>query len=232
MLNLNNNKVIGINNGIDYGILLKYPLNDFRIKGYKIIKELGNGGFGKVNKVFNIFDNKYYAMKEILLQGKTIEEINNIKIEANILSKFNCNNIVKYYDSFQDKDKYYILMEYCDGKNLKDYIEEYRKNNTSIEENIIYNIVKQICIGIKIIHEKEIVHRDIKPENIFMNNKMEIKIGDFGISKQLNLNTTQITNKKFGSIEYMAPEIFKKGIYNTKSDMYSLGCIIILKINK
>ena len=63
ILNLNNNKVIGINKGINYGILLKYPLNDFRIKGYKIIKELGNGGFGKVNKVFNIFDNKYYAMK-------------------------------------------------------------------------------------------------------------------------------------------------------------------------
>ena len=226
ILNLNNNKVIGINNGIDYGILLKYPLNDFRIKGYKIIKELGNGGFGKVNKVFSIFDNKYYAMKEILLQGKTIEEINNIKIEANILSKFNCNNIVKYYDSFQDKDKYYILMEYCDGKNLKDYIKE---NTESIEENIIYNIIKQICIGIKKIHEMKIVHRDIKPENIFMNNKMEIKIGDFGISKQFNQNKEYTkTLIKAGSIEYMAPEIIKDGIYNKKSDMFSLGCIIFI----
>ena len=226
ILNLTTNKVIGIHKGIGYGLLLKYPLNDFRKKGYKIIKELGNGGFGKVNKVLSKFDNKYYAMKEILLQGKTLDEINNIKKEANTLSKFDCDNIVKYYDSFKDKDKYYILMEYCDGQNLKDYIEECKKNDILIEENIIYNIIKQICLGIKKIHEMNIVHRDIKPENIFINKNKEIKIGDFGISKQLNLNKTQKTNKKFGSVEYMAPEIFKNGLYNTKSDIYSLGCII------
>ena len=148
ILNLTTNKVVGIHKGKGYGILLKYPINNFGEEKYKIIKELGSGGFGKVYKVFNKFDNKYYAMKEISLKGKT-EEINNIKIEANNLSKFDCKNIVKFYDSFQDKDKYYILMEYCDGKNLKDYIEEFRKNNTSIEENIIYNIIKQICMDIK-----------------------------------------------------------------------------------
>ena len=71
-----------------------------------------------------------------------------------------------------------------------------------------------------------IVHRDIKPENIFMNDNMEIKIGDFGISKQLNLYTTQITNKKQGSLYYTAPEILEEGLYNTKSDMWSLGCLI------
>ena len=107
-------------------------------------------------------------------------------------------------------------MEYCDNKNLKDYIEEYKNNNNLIEENIIYNIIKQICIGIKKIHEMKIVHRDLKPENIFINKKMEIKIGDFGISKQLNIYTTQITNNKAGCIYYMAPEIIEKGIYNIK----------------
>ena len=126
ILNLINNKVIGINIGLGYGILLKYPLNNFKKSGYKIIKELGSGGNGKVNKVFSKFDNKYYAMKEILLQGKNEKAINNLKKEANILSKFDCKNIVKYYDSFQDKDKFYILMEYCDGKNLKDFLDEYK----------------------------------------------------------------------------------------------------------
>ena len=72
----------------------------------------------------------------------------------------------------------------------------------------------------------KIVHRDIKPENIFINDNMEIKIGDFGISKQLNLYSTQITNKREGSLYYTAPEILEKGIYNTKSDILSLGCII------
>ena len=95
ILNLKNNKIIGIHNN-NYGILLKYPLIDFKRKGYKIIKELGHGGFGKVNKILNILDNKYYAIKEILLQNESEITINNIKKEANILSKFDCNNIVKY----------------------------------------------------------------------------------------------------------------------------------------
>ena len=94
ILNLKNNKVIGIGNHsardkrYGKGIFLKYPLNDFRKKGFKIIKELGQGGFGKVNKIFSKLDNKYFAMKEIPLKGETEEKINNIKREANILLTF------------------------------------------------------------------------------------------------------------------------------------------------
>ena len=95
--------------------------------------------------------------------------VENIKNEADILSKFNCDNIVKYYDSFEDKDKFYILMEYCDGQNLKDFIDNSKE---LIEENILYNIIKQMCVGIKEIHDKNIIHRDLKPENIFMIEKM------------------------------------------------------------
>jgi len=91
----------------------------------------------------------------------------------------------------------------------------------------LYKIIKQICIGIKEIHDKNIIHRDIKPENIFINEKIDIKIGDFGISKQLNSNKEYTkTIKQAGSIYYMAPEILMKGICNEKADMYSLGCII------
>ena len=232
ILNLKNNKVIGIGNHstrdkrYGKGIFLKYPLNDFRKKGFKIIKELGQGGFGKVNKIFSKLDNKYFAMKEIPLKGETEEKINNIKREANILSKFNSNLIVKYYDSYEEEENFYILMEYCDRKNLKDFLDEYKKKDILLEENIICNIIKQICLGIKNIHEKKIVHRDLKPENIFMNENMEIKIGDFGIAKQLSSYSTQINKNKGGSLYYTAPEIFDKGLYNIKSDMWSLGCIL------
>ena len=72
----------------------------------------------------------------------------------------------------------------------------------------------------------KIIHRDLKPENIFMNENMNIKIGDFGISKQLNREYTSTINKA-GTLEYTAPEIMNdEGIYNEKSDMWSLGCII------
>ena len=82
---------------------------------HKIIKELGKGAFGKVNLVLNNLDNKYYALKEIIIKEKNI----NIENEINNISKFNCKNIVKYYNSYKENDKYYILMEYCDGQNLK-----------------------------------------------------------------------------------------------------------------
>ena len=178
----------------------------------------------KLIQYLNNLDNKYYALKEIEI--KKVDNINILKNEINILSKFNNNNnIIKYYDSYKDNGKYYILMEYCDGNNLKDFINKYIKNNELIEENIIYNIIKQICIGIKEIHKMKIIHRDLKPENIFINKNMEIKIGDFGISKQLNKENI-ITNIKFGTLDYIAPEIILDGKYNEKSDIWSLGCIL------
>ena len=119
---------------------------------YKMIEKLGEGVYGKVIKVKNESNNKFYAVKEIFIKNKLKDEIEIIQNEANILSKFNSKNIVKYYDSYKDKDKFYILMEYCTGKNLRDFISE---NKALIEENILYNIIKQICIGLKEIHQKK-----------------------------------------------------------------------------
>ena len=77
---------------------------------YKIIKEIGKGGFGKVNQVLNKSDNKYYAIKEISIKGETEEKIKSFENEANILSKFNCNNLVKYYDSSKDNIINHIIL--------------------------------------------------------------------------------------------------------------------------
>jgi len=246
ILNLQNNKVIGIHNqnSIKYniGTLLNLPIIDFinknfmeeekdliiiNNKNFKIIKKLGEGGFGKVIQVLNKSDNKYYAIKQIPIKEEKEEKIEEILNEAKILSKFNCNNIVKYYDCYKDNNNIYILIEYCKEGNLKSFIKKYIDNNTLIEEKIISNIIKQICIGIKEIHNKKIVHRDLKPENIFINDNMNIKIGDFGISKQLNsYQTHALTKNKTMSEYYVSPEISIKGIYNEKADIYSLGCII------
>ena len=194
---------------------------------YLFIKELGEGGFGKVYHVINALDEKNYAIKEFSIKNETEDSINDIQNEAEILSKFNSDNIVKYYDSFKDEDKFYILMEYCDGKNLKSFLNEYKEKNQLIEENIISNIIRQICLGMIIIHDNNIVHRDLKPENIFINNKMDIKIGDFGISRQLDsFKKYAITIKRAGTYDYMAPEIIYEGIYNEKADIWSLGCLI------
>ena len=101
-------------------------------------------------------------------------------------------------------------MEYCKGDNLRNFIDKYMNNNLLIEEYILYKIIKQICLGIKEIHEKKIVHRDLKPENIFID----------------SYKTYALTIKKTGTDYYISPEILYKGIYNEKSDIWSLGCII------
>ena len=200
---------------------------DFKSEKFQIISKLGKGGFGTVYLVVNKKDNKSYAMKEFSIENETKEKIDFIEKEAEILSKFESRYIVKYYDCERVNNKFYILMEYCDGINLKEFIEEYRAKNELIHQNILNKIIKQICLGIKVIHSKNIIHRDLKPENIFMNSKKEIKIGDFGISKQLDsYKKYTMTVNKAGTQDYTSPEIIRKGIYNYKTDIYSLGCII------
>ena len=151
---------------------------------YEIINTLGQGGFGKVIQVKNKSNNKYYAIKEIIINNEMKDKIEDIKKEAEILSKFDCRNIVKYYDSFKINNKFYIVMEYCEGQTLKDFININIKNNELMEGKILCDIIKQISKGIKEMHDKNIIHRDIKPENIFINDNMDIKIGNFGILKQ------------------------------------------------
>ena len=155
------------------------------------------------------------------------DKIKDIKKEADILSKLDFKNIVKFYDSYLDKDKFYILMEYYVGLSLKDFLILCTRNDEIIEKALLYNIIKQICICIKEINNKNIIHGNLKPENIFINENMEIKIGDFDISKNFNpIRENTKTLKKSGAIYYIAPEIISKGVYNEKSDLYSLGCII------
>jgi len=240
ILTLKNNKIIGIHKcsmNYNIGTLLNIPLKEFinkmekqiisiNNKDYRIIKELGKGGFGNVYQVLNKLDNKYYAIKVIPIKDETNNNIESFEKEAEILSKFNCDNIVKYYDSSKDNNNIYILMEFCDGDNLRNFINKHINDNLLIEENILKSIIKQISTSIKEIHDKKIIHRDLKSENIFINKNMKIKIGDFGISKQLDSYKTQITKNKAGTNYYASPEILNKGLYNEKSDIWSLGCII------
>ena len=115
-------------------------------------------------------------------------------------------------------------MEFCEGSDLNKLINEYKKRNEPIKEELIYNIVLQICGGIKVIHKHNLIHRDLKPSNIMRNND-RIKIGDFGISKKLDTKSGY-AKTSVGTFNYMAPEILKGEKYNSKVDIWALGCII------
>ena len=198
-----------------------------KLSQYENKGNLGSGNYGNVYKVLNKKDNKYYALKEI----SDFDE--NTKNEINILSHINHPNIIKYYESFiqnensfSQKEKLYIVMEYCEKGDLRQLIKDYKDKNKKISQKKIILIILDICEGLKEIHRNNIIHRDLKPENIFISKNFKIKIGDFGISKKFQ-NPNQYAKTQKGTINYMAPEMIKENPkYNNKVDIWALGCII------
>ena len=170
------------------------------MKKYQKLDKIGQGNFSTVFKVLNKDDNKVYVLKEILLSKLSENEIKLMLNESRILSNINNNHIVKYYESFQINNTINIIMEFCEGFDLKKFI-------------------------LKEIHNKNLIHRDLKPDNLFLGKNNSIKIGDFGISKQLNKNN-KYAKTAIGTDNYMAPELISGKKYNNKVDIWALGCIV------
>ena len=210
---------------------------DFR-KQLNEENKIGQGAFGIVYKIHKA--DKDYAIKAINLQKVDDEKVKDIEKEANILTKINHENIVKFYKSFKINKSYYIVMEYCKYSDLDNFIENIKNERKEkekeilIDKTVIYSIILDICLGIKEIHKENIIHRDLKPENIFIDKDYKIKIGDFGIAKELGGTIHHTIN--MGTLNYMAPEIInlntlgdnkkEKIEYDNKVDIWSLGCII------
>ena len=115
-----------------------------------------------------------------------------------------------------------IVTEYCTHGDLGKYL---RKRTGLINESIILNIFIQICFGLKYMHDRRILHRDIKTDNIFLNENLEVRIGDLGIAKSL---TEQIDYAKsiIGTPYYLSPELLNGIPYNEKNDIWALGCLL------
>ena len=186
-------------------------------------EKIENGRFGMVYKLQK--DDKYYALKQILISNLTKEEINNMKKEVDILMSLDNEYIVKYYCSFLEKDYFNILMGYTGKTNLKQFINSYKNKGSFIEEEKIKNIIVQICLALKEIHKSNLIHRDLTPENIYIDENKKIKIADFDVSKSLSQNNNYAKTIT-GKSQYFAPEILKRKKYNNKVDIYSFGCII------
>ena len=190
-------------------------------KNFKIIKKLGEGGFGEVYLIEK--ENKLYALKKTK-HALNEEEMNQYNKIISILKNINSIYVTKYYYTFTEKNSFNIIMEFSGEKNLKQFIDSYREKDQLIEEYIISLIIKQIYEGIKEIHKNKLIHRDLTPDNIFIDENYRIKIGDFGISKILETN--KYAKSIIGKYKYFAPEIEMGEKYNNKIDIYSFGCII------
>lgn len=194
------------------------------IKDYKILERLGIGAFGTVYKVQKLSNNNLYVIKQVPLFGLSPEQINDVKLEAKILSSVKSIYIVRYFDSFEENSYLNIVMEYCNGGDLSQFIEKNKQINLPLKEDLIWSMFLKITIGLATLHKSKILHRDLKALNIFLTKDLDIKIGDFGVAKILT--QTGFAKTVIGTPYYLSPELCDELPYNDKSDVWALGCIL------
>ncbi|KAG8219144.1 kinase-like domain-containing protein [Butyriboletus roseoflavus] len=158
----------------------------------------------------------------------------------NILKDLDHEHIVRYHDRYVDRDAgiLYILMEYCGGGDLSGVIKQAQKHNRPVPEDTIWSYFMQILLALQHCHHPpnhcsdldgkerrpQILHRDLKPDNVFLDENNSVKLGDFGLSKALP--QASFANTYVGTPYYMSPELMQEKAYDSKSDIWSLGCLI------
>lgn len=197
-----------------------------KIKNFQILKLIGKGSYASVYKVERISDKNIYAMK--VMNGNELHK-NKEKLgllnEINILSKNSNPYLLKFYEVFIEKNNFHIIMEYAAKKDLKSFL-SYRKSiNRPLSEKTINHFIYQICHGVKYLHDHNVIHRDLKPANIMVDSNLNLKIGDFGISK-IFTDQNKFAVTQIGSPLYMSPEALGEGKYYHKTDIWAIGCIL------
>ena len=190
---------------------------------YEIIKTIGEGGMANVYLAKDIILDRNVAIKVLRGDLATDEKfVRRFQREALSASSLTHPNIVEIYDVGEDDGDYYIVMEYVDGKNLKQLLKK-RGKLTSAE---VVDIMLQITSAMGVAHEALIIHRDLKPQNILIKDDGEVKITDFGIAMALNATQLTQTNSAMGSVHYFPPEQANGKGSSLKSDVYSLGIML------
>jgi len=198
-----------------------YPKTN--ISFYKIGRIIGRGAFGKVNLALHILSGYLVAMKSFN-KNKLQIPLYKIKNEIKIMQKLRYNkNIVKLLEFFENEKYYFIIMENVIGGNLFTSINKMGY----LPESLSKKIFKQLIETIKYIHSKGIVHRDIKPDNILLNLNNEIKLCDFGVSKEIKKGI--LIKDICGTPAFIAPEILLNKPYNPyMTDIWSCGIVLYL----
>eukprot|EP00762_Andalucia_godoyi_P006801 ANDGO_00910.mRNA.1 putative serine/threonine-protein kinase nek3 len=193
------------------------------LSDFEILREIGRGSYGVVFKVRRKTDGLIYVIKQINISQLSEKEQHDAVSEVKILGSISSPHVVRYYDSFIDDGKLNIVMEIAEHGSLHDLIR--RSQGKKLLENTIWNFSIQICIGLYHIHTSKVLHRDIKSMNIFLDSKDQVKIGDFGVAKVLE-TTSHMADTLVGTPYYLSPELCENKPYNSKSDVWALGCIL------
>jgi len=180
---------------------------------YNTIKFLGKGAFSDVYLVQDKETEKIYAKKCIHQKIVNLKER-----ELIIMKKINHPNIVRFYNSYEEKESLNIIIEYCEKGDLQEFL-----NGRKMKEKHALHYFYQILQGLNYLHSNNIIHRDIKPQNILIDKNNVCKIADFGFARYKEED--KLLKTMCGSPLYMAPEIIKKQHYTESADIWSVGVL-------
>jgi serine/threonine protein kinase len=184
---------------------------------------LGSGAFSKVFKCRSIHDSKLYAIKKSKRQFRSkrdraryLEEVQTFQLLGP-----NCPHVLHYHRAWQENGFFYIQSEYCSRGNLKVFFNEIDESVT-VPDSAIWGIIVDVCAGLSHIHTHNLVHLDIKPQNIFITNDGTLKIGDFGMVREVGSSE----DGHEGDNRYMAPELLESSLKSPAADMFSFGIMM------
>ncbi|HHV37556.1 MAG TPA: SUMF1/EgtB/PvdO family nonheme iron enzyme [Candidatus Cloacimonetes bacterium] len=191
------------------------------LRDYKIEKLLGKGGMGTVYLAKDSFLERHVAIKELNpILAADADLIARFRNEAKLQAKLIHANIAVLYNFFEQDGRYYIVMEYAEGRTLKEIIRQIGP----IPETKAISILKQVVNALEYAHSMGIVHRDIKPSNIILDDDDKVKILDFGIARVMGEKGLTQTGQQLGTVVYMSPEqVQAEKDIDGKTDVYSLG---------
>ena len=192
---------------------------------YELIEKIGEGGMAIVYKARDNKLSRLVAVKILKKEFANNKDISDkFKKEATAVANFSDANIVNVLDVGHEEEGNidYFVMEYVNGKTLKELIVEKGKLNYSVAISISIQIAK----ALECAHKNNIIHRDVKPQNILVTESGIVKVTDFGIAKSSTSATITNTTTIMGSAHYLSPEQAKGTFIDSRSDIYSLGIVL------
>lgn len=170
-------------------------------------------------------DQAVYAMKKVKMGSLSAKEKENSLNEIRILASIQHETIIGYKEAFFDDavNCLCLVMEFQDDEDVYEKIKYHKERRSFFQEDTIWAIFIQAVRGLNVLHKRKIFHRDLKCANVFLSKKTHAKLGDFNVSKvaKQGLLYTQT-----GTPYYASPEVWQDKPYDSKSDIWSLGCVL------
>lgn len=189
---------------------------------YEVLARVGEGGMAVVYRARDTLLGRMVALKVLRSQyASDLEFVERFRREAQTAASLSHPNVVNIYDVGEENGTYYIVMEYIEGRNLKEII---RQEGPLPNRTAIF-IAREICRALEAAHRVNLTHRDVKPHNILITFDGRVKVTDFGIARAAAASSLTQTGTVIGSVHYFSPEQARGGPVGTASDIYSLGVL-------